>query len=93
MPAHLARHTNMTHGGGVAKKKVVKPKRGVGRPKGSKNKPKVGRPGAAFVAGQGRAADLLGDMRALHADLTAQRNALNTEIAAVAAAMRVMRKV
>ncbi len=99
MPAHLARHVNAIHAAKSRKRKAAKrprkskAKRRVGRPKGS-GKKKVGRPrtraAAAAVAIGGAGARLVADMRTFHNDLVAQREALDGEIAGLAAAMEAL---
>jgi len=98
MPAHLARHMNTIHGpkGGLksavarAKKKA---KKRLGRPKGIRataawrpvRSSAIGVP--SFSEGSAR---LLGDMRALHGELLAERASLDGQLTAVANAMQVL---
>ena len=93
MPAHLGRHMNTIHGSKkrtkVAKKRRVKAKRGVGRPKGVARK-KVGRPSGRMTGRLG-SARLLVQMQAYHRKLLAGREALDTQIDAVTNAIAALR--
>ena len=98
MPAHLARHMNTIHGRKtrkkVVKKRRVKAKRRVGRPKGVGRK-KVGRPKGRMAARRKVAAPgsarLLVQMQAHYRKLLAGREGLDAQIDAVTRAIAALR--
>jgi uncharacterized C2H2 Zn-finger protein len=84
MAAHLARHTNSAHAS--KRKKARRPKRKIKkRTPRAKTRRKVAR-----TAARGTAATAIRELRAYHRQLSARRDALDTEITGIESAMAAM---